>query len=73
MEQLLKVFPNTNATQLEAMTVFLADSDERRNLRASEPRTRSLIEAYMTGDLVPGKWALSSEVTDTGNPTARTP
>lgn len=73
VEQLLKVFPNTNATQLEAMTVFLADSDERRNLRASEPRTRSLIEAYMTGDLVPGKWVLSSEVTDTGNPTARTP
>lgn len=62
VRELLKVFPNTSASQLEAMTVFIADAGERRNMRPSEPRTRSLIEAYMTGDLVPGKWILTRDI-----------
>lgn len=65
-QELLKVFPDKSARQLEAMTVQLVDAKERRNLRASEPRTRSLIDTYMTGDLVPGKWILSSDVPPTG-------
>lgn len=61
VQELLKVFPSISAVQLETITVTLADANERRNLRPSEPRTRSLIETYMTGDLVPGKWILSSD------------
>ncbi|MCP1510938.1 hypothetical protein [Pseudomonas rhodesiae] len=62
VRELLKVFPGTSTSQLEAMTVFIADAGERRNMRLSEPRTRSLIEAYMTGDLVPGKWILTRDI-----------
>lgn len=61
-QELHKVFPGVSATQLEGMTVMLVDVSERRNLKPSEPRTRSLIETYMTGDLVPGKWILTRDV-----------
>ena len=68
------MFPDNSARQLEAMTVQLVDAKERRNLRTSEPRTRSLIDTYMTGDLVPGKWILSSDVPPTSTGQApRTP
>lgn len=60
--ELLKVFPGVTASALEGMKVQIADPEVRRNMRVSEPRTRSLVETYMTGDLVPGKWALSTDV-----------
>ncbi|MGF6094147.1 hypothetical protein [Pseudomonas sp. 18175] len=62
IQELLKVFPQVSANQLEAMKVQLVDADQRRNLVRSEPRIRSLVETYMTGDLVPDKWVLSSEL-----------
>lgn len=61
-EQLLKVFPDVTPDQLEKMKVLIADVDARRNLPISEPRTRSLIETYMTGDLIPGKWVLADDM-----------
>ncbi|AHC35600.1 MULTISPECIES: hypothetical protein [unclassified Pseudomonas] len=60
--ELLKVFPGVAASRLEGMTVQLADAGARRNMRVSEPRTRSLVETYMTGDLTPGKWVLTSDL-----------
>lgn len=62
IQELLKVFPDDTASQLEAMTVMIADSDVRRNMSVSEPRTRSLVETYMTGDLTPGKWVLTHDM-----------
>lgn len=62
IQELLKVFPDYTASQLEAMTVMIADSDVRRNMSVSEPRTRSLVETYMTGDLTPGKWVLTHDM-----------
>lgn len=61
-QELLKVFAPVSVSQLEAMKVRLVDANDRRNQVASEPRTRSLIETYMTGDLVPGKWVLSDDL-----------
>ncbi|KAA6171924.1 hypothetical protein [Pseudomonas veronii] len=60
--ELLKVFPGITASRLEGMTVQIADAAERRNMRVSEPRRRSLVETYMTGDLTPGKWVLTSDL-----------
>lgn len=60
--ELLKVFPGVTASRLEGMKVSIVDARERRNMRVSEPRTRSLVETYMSGDLVPGKWVLSSDL-----------
>ncbi len=62
IQELLKVFPDYTASQLEAMTVMIADGDVRRNMPISEPRTRSLVETYMTGDLTPGKWVLTRDM-----------
>ncbi|UII69103.1 hypothetical protein LVW35_15530 [Pseudomonas sp. HN11] len=62
-QELLKAMPQTSLSQLEAMTVHLHDSDERRNLRRSEPRTRSLIETYMSGDLIKDRWVLTTDMT----------
>ena len=62
IRELLKVFPGTTRAQLEGMTVLIADPDARRNMSISEPRIRSLIQAYMTGDLTPGKWVLRSDM-----------
>lgn len=62
IQELLKVFPDYTASQLQAMTVMIADGDVRRNMPISEPRTRSLVETYMTGDLTPGKWVLTRDM-----------
>ncbi|WP_455826399.1 hypothetical protein [Pseudomonas graminis] len=62
IRELLKVFPGTTRAQLESMKVVLAHSSERRNLSISEPRSASIIEIYMTGDLKPGKWVLASDM-----------
>ncbi|WP_348749511.1 hypothetical protein [Pseudomonas rhodesiae] len=62
IKELLRVFPDTTPAGLEAMTVQIAEASERRNMASGEPRTRPIIEAYMTGDLIPGKWALSSDL-----------
>lgn len=62
IRELLKVFPGTTLSQLEAMKVVLARSSDRRNLSISEPRSASIIEMYMTGDLTPGKWVLDSDM-----------
>ncbi|OPA86762.1 hypothetical protein BFW87_24585 [Pseudomonas fluorescens] len=58
IEQLQKEFPDLDVKQLEAMRVYIADPNERRNMKLSEPRTRSLIETYMTGDLTTNRWML---------------
>lgn len=55
---LQKVFPDLGVQRLQAMRVHIADPNERRNMKLSEPRTRSLIETYMTGDLTAGRWML---------------
>ncbi|TFY87370.1 hypothetical protein DYL59_18610 [Pseudomonas kairouanensis] len=73
VQALLKVFPLVSQSQLEAMTVHLTDANQRRNLVASEPRTRSLIETYMSGDLVPGKWVLSQDLPLPAATSSRTP
>ncbi len=74
VKELLKVSPGTSAAQLEAMRVELVDPNERRNSRTSEGGSRSLVEAYMSGDLVPGKWILCSDVPQNGGvTTSRTP
>lgn len=65
-QELLKAMPQTSLSQLEAMTVYLADSNERRNLRLSEPRTRSLIETYMSGDLTKDRWVLTTDMPSPG-------
>ncbi|MGZ9706120.1 hypothetical protein ACXX81_08805 [Pseudomonas sp. GNP013] len=62
IRELLKVFPGITRNELETMKVLLADSDARRNTPISEPRARSLIETYMTGDLMPGKWILRDDM-----------
>ncbi|WHT78844.1 hypothetical protein [Pseudomonas rhodesiae] len=65
IKELLRVFPDTTPAGLEAMTVHIAEASERRNMASGEPRTRPIIEAYITGDLTPGKWALSSDLRGT--------
>lgn len=57
--QLQRVFPDLSRAQLQGLNVQIADPNERRNMKLSEPRTRSLIETYMTGELVKGRWMLS--------------
>ncbi|WP_460164764.1 hypothetical protein [Pseudomonas sp. S1_G07] len=52
------VFPGLSVEQLQALKVHIADPDVRRNMKQSEPMTRSLIETYMTGDLVKDRWML---------------
>lgn len=65
-QELLKAMPQTSRSQLEAMTVNLLDSDERRNLSRTEPRTRSLIETYMSGDLTKDRWGLTTDMPNPG-------
>jgi hypothetical protein len=62
IRELLKVFPGTTLSQLEAIKVVRARTYDRRNLSISEPRSASIIEMYMTGDLTPGKWVLASDM-----------
>ncbi|QLG93254.1 hypothetical protein HZF02_15355 [Pseudomonas yamanorum] len=62
IKELLRAFPGTTSDELRAMTVQIADVQVRRNMAVSEPRTRSIIETYMTGDLTPGKWVLTRDV-----------
>ena len=57
--QLQRVFPDLSRAQLQALNVQIADPDERRNMKLSEPRTRSLIETYMSADLVKDRWMLT--------------
>ncbi|MGY2292812.1 hypothetical protein ACW9H6_23985 [Pseudomonas sp. SDO528_S397] len=71
VQELLKVFPGTSASQLTAMTVQIADPQQRRNLPLSEPRTRSLVETYMTGDLVPDRWVLTRDMPEPGRASAQ--
>lgn len=52
------VFPELSLEQLKALKVHIADRDELRNMALSEPRARSLIETYMTGELVKDRWML---------------
>ncbi|QJI29149.1 hypothetical protein HKK55_10640 [Pseudomonas sp. ADAK18] len=74
IKELLRVFPDLTAAQLETTTVQIADDQARRNMSVSEPRTRSIIETYMTGDLTPGKWALTQDmVAPTGRSKPATP
>ncbi len=62
IRELLQVFPETTEAELERMTVKHASAEERRNLPVSEPRSRSLVETYMTGDLKPRKWVRSEDM-----------
>ncbi|SDE91619.1 hypothetical protein SAMN05216591_1370 [Pseudomonas extremaustralis] len=62
IKELLRVFPGTTVDELERMTLQLASAEDRRNLPVSEPRSRSLVETYMTGDLTPGKWVFSDDM-----------
>ena len=64
IKELLRVFPDTTAAELERMTVQPASAEDRRNLSVSEPRRRSLVETYMTGDLKPGKWVRSEDLSE---------
>ncbi len=61
IKELLRAFPDSTQAELERMTVTLASAEDRRNLPVSEPRFRSLVETYMTGDLTPGKWVFSDD------------
>jgi hypothetical protein len=70
---LQKVFPELSGPQLQALKVHIADPDERRNMKVSEPKTRSLIETYMTGDLVRDRWMLLEADTPGVVGTATTP
>lgn len=55
---LQQVFPDLSVEQIKALRVYVADPNERRNKKSSEPVTRRLVETYMTGDLVEGRWML---------------
>ena len=70
---LQKVFPELSGPQLQALQVYVADPDERRNMKVSEPKIRSLIETYMTGDLVRDRWMLLEADTPGATGAARTP
>lgn len=72
VKELLRVFPGTAPAELENISVQLASAEDRRNLPISEPRTRSLVETYMTGDLTPGKWVLGEDM-PASPPATRTP
>ncbi|MFL1503099.1 hypothetical protein ACI77N_18260 [Pseudomonas sp. S191] len=58
MTHLQKEFANLSVEQLLALRVGVASQKERRNMKGSEPTTRSLVETYMTGDLKKGCWML---------------
>lgn len=58
IENLQPVFPDLSVEQIKALRVYIADPNERRNKKSSEPVTRPLVETYMTGDLVEGRWML---------------
>jgi hypothetical protein len=58
VKNLQKVFPELSERELKAMRVCIADPEERRNIKPSEPRIRALTEAYMTGDLAKDRWML---------------
>lgn len=73
IKELLRAFPGATANELKTMTVQIADAQTRRGMAVSEPRTRSIIETYMTGDLIPGKWALTRDVPETEGQPASTP
>lgn len=62
IRELLRVFPDSTASELERMSLELANGKDRRNAPVTEPRSRSLVETYMTGDLTPGKWVLSKHL-----------
>ncbi|MGO4797813.1 hypothetical protein ACEN2T_00845 [Pseudomonas sp. W22_MBD1_FP4] len=62
IRELLRVFPDSTASELERMSLELANGKDRRNAPVTEPRSRSLLETYMTGDLTPGKWVLSKHL-----------
>lgn len=70
---LQKAFPDLSGPQLQALKVQIADPDERRNMKPSEPKTRSLIETYMTGDLVKDRWMLVSAEAPAAVQSRRTP
>lgn len=55
---LQNVFPEFALAQLSALKVQIADADTRRNMKLSEPRTRPLVDTYMSGDLVEDRWML---------------
>ncbi len=56
--QLHTAFPDYSVQQLQGLRVHIANPNERRSLKLSEPRTRSLVETYMTGDLKKNRWML---------------
>ena len=58
LENLKKEFPDISEEQLKTINVFIANPNERRNMKLSEPRMRSLLETYMSGDLKPNRWML---------------
>lgn len=58
IENLQKVFPDYSVEQLKTFRVHIADPNVRRNMKPSEPRTRSLVETYMSGDLSRNRWML---------------
>lgn len=58
IENLQQVFPDLSVEQIKALRVYIADPNERRNKKSSEPVTRPLVETYMTGDLAEGRWML---------------
>lgn len=58
IKNLQKVFADLSVKQLKALRVCIADPNERRNLKTSEPRTRSFVETYMSGDLKRDRWML---------------
>ncbi|MBK3473512.1 hypothetical protein JJD61_22685 [Pseudomonas carnis] len=72
IRNLQTVFPGLSAEQLKAMRVYIADPDERRNMKLSEPRTRTLIETYMTGDLTRDRWMLLAPGEQPPQPARRT-
>ncbi|WP_330213248.1 hypothetical protein [Pseudomonas sp. Z18(2022)] len=62
IKELLRAFPGVSERQLERMKVRVADDRVARNMAPSEPRTRLIIDTYMTGDLKPGVWLLDADV-----------
>ncbi|MFJ4131266.1 hypothetical protein [Pseudomonas cyclaminis] len=61
IRELLRAFPDSTAAELEGMCLEMASAADRRNAPVTEPRRRSLVETYMTGDLTPGKWVHSED------------
>lgn len=55
---LQKEFPGLGAKQIKALRVYIADPQTRRKMSHLEPKMRSLVETYMTGDLTKDRWML---------------